>query len=125
MGNSKIIGGGETYTYQLAYGFKENDHETFVLTGKHPTRKPADFPFECIELPGFSDVHLEIERCIPAMYSALLDIDPEIIHVHNYLPYFVYEQIAGDFPRAKIVLSIHNTPEYPCGRLWLQGQGRE
>jgi len=107
-----IIGGGETYVYQLAICLHDKGHEVTVITNKNYLISKVKYPFKIIEINNFYEEHPDLIAAIPSLFVALSSLSPDIIHIHNYIPYFIFCS-TGYSSKAKVVLSIHNTPDFP------------
>jgi len=108
-----IVGGGETHTFQIAKALSEKEFEVTVITNDNGKLLPKNLPFKIIRIDGFDDEHIDINTSIPSLYKILKNINPEIIHVHNYEPYLIFSLFSESFKDKKIILTIHNTPFFP------------
>lgn len=107
---SPIIGGAETYVYQIALKLHKVGHEVTVITNTHPFRDLSKFPFKIIEINGFDESDPHLFLCLRSLYKVLTTINLDIIHIQNYVPYFLFQQAVPQHVQFKVVLSIHNTP---------------
>jgi glycosyltransferase involved in cell wall biosynthesis len=105
-----VVGGAETYYYQLAQGLHERGHEVTVITSPHPEREREYFAFKILEVEGFNEECVEINKAIPQLYHHMKNENPDIIHVHNYLPYYLLQALSKTKLGNKIIFTVHNTP---------------
>jgi glycosyltransferase involved in cell wall biosynthesis len=107
-----LIGGGETYTQELMIHFAKQGHEVHLVTAERGFGVRQWNNCTIHYIPGFDDDSLNIYECMPAMKQVLTLIQPELVHIHNVMPYFVYSSVmpATLYPT---VLTIHNTPHIP------------
>lgn len=108
-----IIGGGETHTFQIANGLSKKGFKVTVITNNNGKRVPSNLPFDIRSINGLDDMHIDLNSSVPNLYQALIDVNPEIIHIHNYEPYLIFSLFADSFKKKKIFLTIHNTPLFP------------
>jgi len=108
-----IVGGGETHIFQVAKGLSERDFKVTVVTNESSKAFPKDLPFDIKRIKGFNDEKINLNISAPQLYQALIDIDPQIIHIHNYEPYLIFNLFANSFKDKKVFLTIHNTPLFP------------
>ena len=113
--NSKflpIVGGGETYILELIDYFVRRGWDVHLATSRSTSRLRHHHKATIHYLDGFDDARLEIAASIPGMRRLLDELAPDVVHVHNVMPYFIYSSITSknEFPT---VLTIHNTPELP------------
>lgn len=108
-----LIGGGETHTFQIAKGLSAKNFKVTVITNNNDKVLPNDLPFNVIRINGFNDERIDINTSIPELYQVLIDINPDIIHIHNYESYLIFSLFADSFKNKKVFLTIHNTPLFP------------
>lgn len=104
-----VIGGGETYSLNQALRLLELGHEVAVVTSPHPDRNLSDFPFKIFEVEGLKEEALDIYSVTPKLHTVIEEINPDIIHVHNYFSLLAVG-LARTNKKQQIVGSIHSTP---------------
>ena len=104
------MGGGETLTYQLAHKLAEKGHQITLITNKHPLRDCSKFKFKIIEIEGFDEDNINLNKAIPSLYNVIKNLDTDILHVYNYVPFFLLNQLLEDDLKFKIVWTVYNTP---------------
>ena len=107
-----IIGGGETYTLELMRYLSDKGNEVHLVTQERGFGRDNWGACKIHYVEGFDDDDLHIQKVMPALRRILDQVNPDLVHVHNIMPYFVYSSIVdeGEFPT---VLTIHNTPHTP------------
>lgn len=108
-----IVGGGETYTLELMMHFAEQGWDVHLATASVVPYASNPLQSATVHyIEGFDDSHQEFEKCLPALRTLLDTLRPDIVHVHNILPYFAYSSIVSEY-EFPTVLTIHNTPDIP------------
>ncbi len=107
-----IVGGGETLAHQLAMGLASRGHKVTVITNYHPDRDPNQFKkIKIIELEGFNEDTPLISESLGKLKEILDNLDTDILHVQNYLPFYLLTQIFDPSKhKFKVVWTIYNTP---------------
>lgn len=107
-----LIGGGETYTIELMQYFVQKGWEVHLVTQErgfgHPTWSGCKIHY----IDGFDDNDLHVHTCAPQLRKVLDSVKPDLVHVHNIMPYFIYASLV-DPHEFSTVLTIHNTPDIP------------
>lgn len=82
-----IVGGAETYILELIHYFSPRGYDIHLLTnaGVNPIAQWKGCHIHYIE--GFDDTALVINKCAKGMRKILDDIKPDIVHIHNLLPF--------------------------------------
>lgn len=114
-----IIGGAQTYQYNLALGLAELGHRVLVITGKVPSNldnRIKDYyskSFRVVRLPSFrkaAQMMAPFRELLAESFKILRKFDPDIVYSNGYIPGLVIS-ILSDGLRAKHVFSYHSTPE--------------
>lgn len=107
-----LIGGGETYTLELIENFVQQGWEVHLATRSNTYRQNEWRGCRIHYVDGFDDDRLQPWRCIPDLRRILDKVKPDLVHVHNIMPFFIYASVVekDEFPT---VLTIHNTPVIP------------
>lgn len=107
-----LIGGGETYTLELMKHFSAQGWEVHLATQERGFNGSTWNGCFIHYLEGFDDNDHRILLCAPALRKILRTVKPDLIHVHNIMPYFALSSITevDEYP---LVLTIHNTPLLP------------
>ena len=120
-----IIGGAQTYQYNLAVGLGKLGHKVLVLTGDVPgSLKPRIKDYKS---PYFKIVRVSLFReaikmkapfkdLLMESFTILKKFDPDIIYSNGYIPCLLISMIR-DGLRAKHVFSYHSTPELDVNKL--------
>ena len=120
-----IIGGAQTYQYNLAIGLGKLGHQVLVLTGKIPDslkRKIKDYKsphFKIIRMPLFREavkMKAPFRDLLMESYTILNKFDPDVIYSNGYIPCLFISMIKDSF-RAKHIFSYHSTPELDVKKL--------
>lgn len=120
-----IIGGAQTYQYNLAVGLGKLGHEVLVLTGEVPDSLKSRIKdyrssyFKVIRVPLFREAakmkapfrDISIES-----FTILKKFDPDIIYSNGYIPCLLIS-IIKDGLQAKHIFSYHSTPELDVNKL--------
>lgn len=106
-----IIGGGETYTIELMRYFSKK-WEVHLITQERGFNKSEWKNCKIHYIEEFDDNNLNIFKCIPHLRKLLTKINPDLVHIHNLIPFFIFSTVThlNEFPT---VLTIHNTPNIP------------
>lgn len=106
------IGGGETYILELMHYFSSLGWEVHLLTSDVGYKKEKWENCSIHYISGFDDNDGNTRTAIPQFRRVLDRIKPDLVHVHNIMPYFLFSSITsvGEFP---VVLTVHNTPDVP------------
>ncbi len=107
-----MIGGGETYILELMLYFSSLGWDVHLLTNNNGYKDKKWKNCTIHSINGFDDTNLAFHTAAPQFREVLDDVKPDIIHVHNIMPFFLYSSITsqGEFPT---VVTIHNTPKLP------------
>ena len=120
-----IIGGAQTYQYNLALGLGKLGHEVLVLTGEIPeSLKPKiryyqSSHFKVVRVPLFREavkMKAPFRDLLMESFTILRKFDPDIIYSNGYIPCLLISMIK-DGLRAKHVFSYHSTPELDVNKL--------
>ena len=120
-----IIGGAQTYQYNLAVGLGKLGHEVLVLTGDIPdSLKPKikDYKssyFKIVRIPLFREsikMKAPFRDLLMESFTFLKKFNPDIIYSNGYVPCLLISLIK-DGLRAKHVYSYHSTPELDVNKL--------
>lgn len=120
-----IIGGAQTYQYNLAIGLGKLGHEVLVLTGEIPDSlklKVKDYTsphFKVKRIPLFREsvkMKAPFRDVLIDSFTILKKFDPDIIYSNGYIPCLLIS-IIKDGLRAKHVFSYHSTPELDVNKL--------
>jgi glycosyltransferase involved in cell wall biosynthesis len=120
-----IIGGAQTYQYNLAIGLGKLGHEVLVLTGEIPdSLKPKikDYKssyFRVARIPLFREavkMKAPFRDLLMESFTILKKFDPDVIYSNGYIPCLLISMIK-DGLRAKHVFSYHSTPELDVNKL--------
>ncbi len=106
------IGGGETYTLELMQHFAAHGWNVHLATQNRGFKKTNWKGCTLHYLEEFDDNSPLVQVCAPMLRKVLDMVKPDVIHVHNIMPYFILSSIVdrNEFPT---VLTIHNTPLLP------------
>lgn len=111
-----IMGGGESHVYSCAKRLSEKSHEVSVITSRIPDdfliKERPQGNYKIFELPYFKEYELgqmSFKNILVPLYNILNEIKPDIIHVHNMMPFLVLSYI-GSLIEAKICFTYHSTP---------------
>jgi glycosyltransferase involved in cell wall biosynthesis len=120
-----IIGGAQTYQYNLAIGLGKLGHEVLVLTGEIPDSlklKVKDYTspyFKVKRIPLFREsvkMKAPFRDLLIDSFKILKNFDPDVIYSNGYIPCLLISMIK-DSLRAKHVFSYHSTPELDVNKL--------
>lgn len=120
-----IIGGAQTYQYNLAIGLGKLGHKVLVLTGEIPDSlklkiKDYDSPyFKVKRIPSFREsikMKAPFRDLLMESFTILKKFDPDIIYSNGYIPCLLISIIKEGL-RAKHVFSYHSTPELDVNKL--------
>ncbi|MFA6251632.1 MAG: glycosyltransferase [Candidatus Paceibacterota bacterium] len=120
-----IIGGAQTYQYNLAAGLGKLGHEVLVLTGEIPDTlksKIKDYTssyFKVKRIPLFREsikMKAPFRDVLINSFTILNKFDPDIIYSNGYIPCLLISMIK-DSLRAKHIFSYHSTPELDVNKL--------
>ncbi|MCE9585309.1 glycosyltransferase family 4 protein [Candidatus Nomurabacteria bacterium] len=120
-----IIGGAQTYQYNLAIGLGKLGHEVLVLTGDIPDSlklKIKDYKssyFKVVRVPGFREsikMKAPFRDLLIDSFNILKKFDPDIIYSNGFIPCLLISMIK-DSLRAKHIFSYHSTPELDVNKL--------
>ena len=120
-----VIGGSETYAYNLGEYLSDRGHEVVVVTSDLPSHYRDDhrYPFEVARVAGLSDfnsLRAPLSVLVP-FHQLLTRLRPDVIHVQSVLPGIALSLIADTLPGPPaIVFTDHNTP-MPDQRRWISG----
>ena len=120
-----IIGGAQTYQYNLAIGLGKLGHEVLVLTGEIPDSLKTRI--KDYESPYFKVVRVSLFREAIKMKAPFRDLlinsftilekfDPDIVYSNGFIPCLLISMIK-DSLRAKHIFSYHSTPELDVNKL--------
>ena len=120
-----VIGGSETYAYNLGEYLGDRGHQVVVVTSDLPShyRDDHSYPFEVARVEGLSDFNsLRAPLSVLVPFHRLLKrLRPDVIHVQSVLPGIALTLIADTLPGPPaIVFTDHNTP-MPHERRWISG----
>lgn len=108
-----VIGGGETYVLELMSHFAAQGWNVHLATAS-PARHEAPYRGKATihYIDGFTDADQHHALCLPQLRRVLDTVKPDVVHIHNLMPFFAYTSITEEreFPT---VLTIHNTPDIP------------
>lgn len=120
-----IIGGAQTYQYNLAVGLGKLGHKVLVLTGDIPdSLKPKikDYKssyFKVARVPLFREaikMKAPFRDLLMESFKILKKFNPDIIYSNGFTPCLLISMIK-DGLRAKHVFSYHSTPELDVNKL--------
>lgn len=120
-----IIGGAQTYQYNLAVGLGKLGHEVLVLTGEIPDSLKSRIKdymspyFKVIRVPLFREaikMKAPFSNLLMESFVTLKKFDPDIIYSNGYVPCLLISLIK-DSLRAKHIFSYHSTPELDVNKL--------
>lgn len=120
-----IIGGAQTYQYNLAIGLGKLGHEVLVLSGEVPDslkQKIKDYKspyFKVVRIPLFREaikMKAPFRDLLIESFTILKKFDPDIIYSNGYIPCLLISLIRGSL-RAKHIFSYHSTPELDVNKL--------
>jgi glycosyltransferase involved in cell wall biosynthesis len=120
-----IIGGAQTYQYNLAVGLGKLGHEVLVLTGEVPDSLKSrikDYKssyLKVIRMPLFREaikIKAPFRDLLMESFTVLKKFDPDIIYSNGYIPCLLISMIK-DGLRAKHIFSYHSTPELDVNKL--------
>lgn len=120
-----VIGGSETYAYNLGEYLSDRGHQVVVVTSDLPSHYRDDhrYPFEVARVAGLSDFNsarAPLSTLVP-FHQLLKRLRPDVIHVQSVLPGIALSLIADTLPGPPaIVFTDHNTP-MPEQRRWISG----
>ena len=120
-----LIGGSETYVYNVGEQLRQRGHEVVIVTSELPSYYEGDYhyPFEVLRVPGlseFNSARAPLSTLIP-FYHVLHDLHPDVIHVQNVLLGIAVTLVSERLPGSPaIVFTDHNTPIPQHGR-WISG----
>jgi len=120
-----VIGGSETYAYNLGEYLSDRGHQVVVVTSDLPPhyRDDHSYPFEVARVAGLSDfnsLRAPLSVLVP-FHSLLARLRPDVIHVQSVLPGIALTLVADTLPGPPaIVFTDHNTP-MPEQRRWISG----
>ncbi|MDE2975034.1 MAG: glycosyltransferase family 4 protein [Gemmatimonadota bacterium] len=120
-----VIGGSETYAYNLGEYLSDRGHRVVVVTSDLPPHYRDDhgYPFEVARVQGLSDFNsarAPLSTLVP-LYRLLASLRPDVIHVQSVLPGIALTLISDMLPGPPaIVFTDHNTP-MPEQRRWISG----
>lgn len=104
------MGGGETYVFGLANWLVDHGHEVSIVTANHPRARGLNAKFRIIELEGFDDKSPQIWRIFAQLNSHFRDHVYDVVHINNYVPYFLFSCAVEPNPLTRYVFTTHNTP---------------
>lgn len=107
-----LIGGAETYTMELMRHFSEMGWEVHLVTQERGFGQTTWEGCYIHYIDGFVNNNQSIYKCAPMLRGVLDTVKPDLVHVHNIMPFFAYGSVveAGEFP---CVLTLHDTPVIP------------
>lgn len=120
-----IIGGAQTYQYNLAIGLGKLGHEVLVLTGEIPNslklkiKKYTSPYFKIKRIRSFREsvkMRAPFGCLLIDSFSILKKFDPDIIYSNGYIPCLLISMIK-DGLRARHIFSYHSTPELDVNKL--------
>jgi len=120
-----IIGGAQTYQYNLAIGLGKLGHEVLVLTGDIPDSlklRIKDYKssyFKVVRVPLFREavkMKAPFKNLLIDSFSILKKFDPDIVYSNGYIPCLLISLIKNSL-RAKHIFSYHSTPELDVNKL--------
>ena len=120
-----IIGGAQTYQYNLAIGLGKLGHEVLVLTGEIPDflkLKIKDYTSPYFKVKRIALFRESVKMKAPFRdllinsFTILKKFDPDIIYSNGFTPCLLISMIK-DGLRAKHVFSYHSTPELDVNKL--------
>jgi len=120
-----VIGGSETYAYNLGEYLSDRGHRVVVVTSDLPPHYRDDhgYPFEVARVQGLSDFNsarAPLSTLVP-FHRLLASLRPDVIHVQSVLPGIALTLISDMLPGPPaIVFTDHNTP-MPEQRRWISG----
>ena len=120
-----MIGGSETYAYNLGKHLSDRGHDVVVVTSDLPPhyRDNHRYPFTVARVPGLSDFNsarAPLSILVP-FHRLLKRLRPDVIHVQSVLPGIALTLISEMLPGPPaIVFTDHNTP-MPEQRRWISG----
>lgn len=120
-----LIGGSETYVYEMARIMSQKGHDVSVITSDLPDKYSLKdgYPFEVLRVAGLSDFnHGRLNsRTLVSLFHAIKSLNPDVISAHNILIGLALSLIYESLPPATACFfTDHNTP---CSekKRWLSG----
>lgn len=120
-----VIGGSETYVYQLGKALQRMGHEVTVVTSDLNGHEDAShqYPFSVRRVPGlsaFNSAAAPLNTLVP-LCEALRSVAPDVIHAQNVLLGVAVTLLSDALPRdCGVVFTDHNTA-IPTERRWISG----
>lgn len=107
------IGGGETYSYQLATNFAYLGHDVTVITNCLNRKANQKLPYKIREIHGLDDRKPDITQCLPELAKHFRENSYNVIQVNNYLSYFLFVNAVDADKIGGVVFCTNNTPNLP------------
>lgn len=120
-----VIGGSETYVYQLGKALQHMGHDVTVVTSDLSGHEgPShEYPFRVRRVAGlsaFNSAAAPVNTLVP-LCEALRSVDPDVIHAQNVLLGIAVTLLADTLPTdCGVVFTDHNTA-IPTERRWIAG----
>ncbi|MFH1561093.1 MAG: glycosyltransferase family 4 protein [Patescibacteria group bacterium] len=111
-----IIGGAQTYQYNIAGELAKRGHEVLVLTGFLPEGTRDEYKYEGFKVSriasfrDFSKLKAPSNKFLEDTFFALKDFGPDIIYSNGYTQSLAISILKHGL-NAKHVFSFHSTPE--------------
>lgn len=107
-----LIGGGETYIFELMQYFKSQGWDVHLATRDCGVTVPKWEGCPVHYIDGFDDEDQKPRKSLHDMRKILDEVKPDLVHVHNIWPFFIYSNVTqpGEYPT---ILTIHNVPVIP------------
>jgi len=108
-----VVGGIETYVYELSKRLSERDIVVYVFTSGNGTAETSDgvevFRLRALDVKDLP-LPLKIPYPIPfSLISKLAEVDADVIHVHGHIFFTSLEgAIASRIARKPLVLTVHD-----------------
>jgi len=120
-----IIGGAQTYQYNLAIGLGKLGHKVLVVTGEVPDsiknreKEYVSKYFKVIRLPLFRDavkMNAPFKNLLISSFNILKEFKPDIVYSNGYIPCLLISMIKDSF-NFKHIFSYHSTPELDVNKM--------
>jgi len=121
-----IIGGAQTYQYNLAISLGKMGHDVLVLTGSLPDNLMKDADkykskyYKTIRVAGFREsikLNNELQNVLFQTYKEIKKFNPDIVYSNGYIPCLNICIIKKALRNFKHVFSYHSTPEIDVNKL--------
>jgi glycosyltransferase involved in cell wall biosynthesis len=96
--------------YGLANWLADHGHEVSIITASRPLGRELKAKFRIIEMDGFDDKNPQIWRTFAQLNAHFRDHIYDVVHINNYVPYFLFTCAVEPNPVTRYVFTTHNTP---------------